>query len=224
MLLAAPPTGMARFAAASMYLPVSLCLFPALRKKYRFILLFIFSIVVLFPIMNIFRYYSESISPNIYDMITEQYNTLNFDSYSMFMRVFKDNIITNGEQLLGALLFFVPRSIWPTKPIGSGHYVADIQNLSFANISMPYFGEGYINFGIIGVILFTVLLAYITARVDKWYLQNVANRNHDIRQIPYFMSLGLLFFMLRGDLMSSFAYMCGFLAAYYFIKKVIVRV
>jgi len=46
-----------------------------------------------------------------------------FDSYQNFAIVFFEDFITYERQLLGALLFWVPRSIWPNKPIGSGAFV-----------------------------------------------------------------------------------------------------
>ena len=64
-----------------------------------------------------------------------------------------------GKQLLGAMLFFIPRSIWPSKPIGSGATIAIYQRQSFKNISCPIIGEAIINFGIIGVIIFAVAIA-----------------------------------------------------------------
>jgi hypothetical protein len=50
--------------------------------------------------------------------------------------------ITYGRQLVGALLFFVPSSLWPNKPIGSGTLVAENMLMTrysfwYTNISMP---------------------------------------------------------------------------------------
>lgn len=58
-----------------------------------------------------------------------------------------ENGTTNGRQLLGCFLFFIPRTIWKTKPIGSGALVAEIIGQEHTNISMPFIGEGLINFG-----------------------------------------------------------------------------
>jgi len=85
--------------------------------------------------------------------------------------------ITYGRQLVGALLFFVPRSIWPNKPVGSGHFVAENMLMTrysfwFTNISMPFPGEGYINFGILGIILFAFILALVSKITDNWYQYN----------------------------------------------------
>lgn len=80
-----------------------------------------------------------------------------FDSYQSILSVLNSEIITYGNQLLGVLLFWVPRSIWSNKPIGSGAFMAEITNLDFSNISMNYFAEGYINFGVFGMFLFLLV-------------------------------------------------------------------
>ena len=85
---------------------------------------------------------------------------MNFDASQEFMIAMKWQTITWGYQLLGALFFFVPRAIWATKPIGSGAMLASHQPRAFTNIAMPYWGEGYMNFGILGVVIFTIILAY----------------------------------------------------------------
>lgn len=219
-VLTAPPTGMARFAAAAMYIPVVMWFIPILRKKNMFVLVLILSLLIVFPFLGNFRHYSGMQNIKI-GLDFEQFETLNFDSFSMFMRVLKDDVITHGNQLLGVILFWLPRSIWPSKPIGSGAYIAEKSDLIFSNISMPYIGEGYINFGLLGMVLFVILIAYITARLDKEYWSYVVYKDKSLDKIRYFLLLGLLFFVLRGDMLSSFAYTCGFMLSFKFVKKII---
>ena len=216
-----PVTGMARFSVAALYIPVCLCAIPWLRRRNNFAYVFIFGLLIVFPMLNLFRNYSGGDS---FEQIGffDQFSDMNFDAYSMFMRVLRDDIVTHGRQLLGVLLFFLPRSFWPDKPIGSGAYVAEVQNLSFSNLSMPFWGEGYINFGIYGIVLFMLILSFFTAKCDKIYWTRIVYSN-DYKQYQYMMLIGLLFFMMRGDLMSSYAYLCGFMAAYYVVTRVVIR-
>ena len=143
--------------------------------------------------------------------------TLHYDAWSELLATVKYVQVyglTYGKQLLGVLFFFVPRSIWPDKPVGSGHLVA--QNLLmtqydmwFTNLSNPLPSEGYINFGIIGVALFAIILGKVSRVMDIYQSKN------DIRKyISIYISLNMTF-MLRGDLMSSFAYLIGSLLAMY---------
>lgn len=209
------PTGLARLTVAALYIPLILYLFPILRKKNIFSVLIIVSLLVIFPLLNSFRNASDGISLGLN---FDQFKELHFDAYSMFMRVLSDDVVTYGHQLLGVLLFWVPRSIWPSKPIGSGAYVATLNGEDFTNVSMPYFAEGYINFGLIGAILFTIFLGYISSKVDaKYWISNKISFDSFV----YYLILGLTMFIMRGDLLSSFAFTCGFVFGYYFIKKIL---
>ena len=40
--------------------------------------------------------------------------------------------------------------MWPDKPIGSGGFIAEQYDFFFDHISLNYWAEGYINFGILG--------------------------------------------------------------------------
>lgn len=220
VIITAPPTGMARLAVAAMYIPIVLWLVPALRKKNVFAFVMVFGLLVIFPLLSGFRYYNGD-SKLAVSLNFDQFLDMNFDAYSMFMRVLVNDIVTNGHQLLGVLLFWVPRSIWLDKPVGSGFYVAETTGLSFNNISMPYFGEGYINFGMIGVLIFTFLIAWFLAKTDFIYWHRISREDKSLENIRYFMLLGLLMFVLRGDLLSGCAYTCGFLASFYVVRWII---
>lgn len=108
-----------------------------------------------------------------------------------------------------------------SKPMGSGFYVAETTHLSFNNISMPYFGEGYINWGYLGVVLFAIVLAYVLAKLDKKYWTYTHYQGKTINKIKYFMLLGLLMFILRGDLLSSFAYTIGYMVSFEITKRIV---
>jgi len=215
-LVSSPPTGMARFSAAALYIPVLLYFFSFFRRKNVFVVLMFFGLLVVFPLLGNLRNFGKEEFQ--FSVMFEQFKSLNFDSFSMLMRVLDADIVTWGKQLFGVLLFWIPRSLWPSKPIGSGSFIANENNLSFSNISMPYFGEAYINGGIIGIVLFLIFIAWFTAKEDNKYWIYISRNENDINQIKYFLILGLLMFILRGDLLSSFAYLCGFLSAFFMVK------
>ena len=220
LFFACPPTGVERFTVAAIYLPVLLQTFPILWKKNVFVLVLVFGLLIVFPFLNNFRYYEDN-SDIILSLNFDQFTDLHFDSYSMFMRVLKDDIVTYGRQLIGVLLFWVPRSLWPDKPVGSGHFVAETTNLGFDNISMPFFGEGYINFGVIGVIIFTIFLSLFASKQDRLFWSREDINTPSWNKIKYYIFIGMFLFILRGDLMSSFAFLCGYIAAFYVVKLVL---
>jgi len=133
------------------------------------------------------------------------------------------NGVTYGRQLLGVFLFWVPRSIWFNKPVGSGAFVAKNMlmtnyNMWFTNISMPFPGEGYINFGLLGVFLFALILSIVSKMTDEFYKYN------DLRLIVSLYVSFHMVFMLRGDLMTSFAYLVGVLLAIFVTPVILNRV
>jgi hypothetical protein len=68
----------------------------------------------------------------------------------------------------------VPRKIWENKPISSGEFIGNYlrdtygNKYSFTNLSNPYVSEGYLNFGILGVIMFAIFLAFFMSRMTNW--------------------------------------------------------
>ena len=221
-LIIAFPTSMPRFSAAAMYIPIFLSFSKTLRRPNIFVFSFVLGLLIIFPFLNNFRYLTSNTNIE-FGLDFEMFLEGHFDSYAMFGHVLTENVITYGNQLLGTLFFWVPRSIWPSKAIGSGAFLADKFNLELSNISCCFFGEGYINFGFVGILIFTVFIAWFSASFDKiyWNSQRLSTNDNAFLELIYFTLLGLLFFMMRGDLMSSFSftlgYICSILFLYYFL-------
>lgn len=212
------PTGVPRFYAAAVYIPVMIILFKIFERKNFFSISFILGLLVIFPFLNNFRHYSQSTELELkfdFEMFTDGH----FDSYQNFALIYFENMITWGRQLVGVIFFWVPRSIWPDKPIGSGFVLADKMNFSWDNVSANYFAEGYINFGYFGIFLFIILLAYLSSLLDGLYWREVYYRKHNFYKIVYLVLLGMVFFIMRGDLLSSTAFTVGFLMSNFIIYK-----
>ena len=80
-----------------------------------------------------------------------------------------------GESYLGAILFFVPRSVWQDKPRGGGAYAASIINYGFADrrytsasypISAP--AELFLNFWFFGVVVGGLLTSLLYAVISNF--------------------------------------------------------
>lgn len=154
--------------------------------------------------------------------LTDAFLSGDFDSFSMLIRaiiVIEQRGIFWGYQLLGSLFFFIPRSIWSTKPVGSGYTVGKILNWDFTNVSMPLIGEFYMNFGQLGVIILAILLGTILKKLDSSYFQHINNSNSHISfiEIVFPFTIGFLFFMMRGDLLSSWGYYVGFMVPLFMV-------
>ena len=215
LLIVCFPFGMARFKMAVIYIGLLLIIFPFLRKGSWFLWMMILGLVVIFPVINAFRRISfeevnlfETII-NVLTSILDDFLEGDYDAYTMFMltqEYVAEKGLSYGMQLVGVLFFFIPRSVWPTKPVGSGQTAAEFFNWGFTNLSCPLPAEGFINFGIIGVILFAFILSKAVKVLDDTFWE----RNNLGVKVVYIFIVPFLFFMMRGDLLSSFAYLVGF--------------
>lgn len=158
---------------------------------------------------------------DIFSIIVSHFLELHYDAWNTIITtvMYVDNKgFSFGKLLLGALFFFIPRSLWLSKPNGTGqtlveNYVARYGS-DFSNISSPFVSEGYINFGIVGVILFAFILAWYFK-----YLLESMRLGINYNRCIYFSFY--LFFLYRGDLMNSIAYYFGFLAACLSVDKAV---
>lgn len=203
-----------------------------LGKKFKTGTFLTFSIIigllVVIPLLNVGRYYPLSKVSTAIKFVSpiDSLKSGDFDAYANIIHTvhyIQANGITWGRQLLGCLLFFIPRAIWPNKPIGSGHVVARAFNFPNFNISSPLQAEALINFGVIGIPIFAMIFGRILKIVDDCYKREEAKKiratsnNLKFIDIIYPFWMGFAFFMSRGDLMSSLAYTVGFTLAGLFL-------
>lgn len=231
LLICCFPTALARYSMAAVYASIMIILFDKTRKGRWFITVFILALVVVFPAINIFRSVSSLESATnfmaaVKENIESVYTEGDYDSYAMFINVRRYIGFfghTYGNQLLGALFFFFPRSIWTTKPMGTGSTVFLALHPEFTNVSAPLIAEGYVDFGIIGVAVYALVAGAITSWADKkyWASDNPLSKERVV--FPFLMFQ--FFFLLRGDLMSGGAYLIarmvmGLVTYYFVVKKV----
>lgn len=212
-LLCCFPTAMPRNMMASFYGGLMIILISQTRKGRWFNFVIVGGLVLVFPFLEVFRYLHRlqevGFVPLLKQCFAENYLAGHYDAHQMFISVqnyVQKFGITWGRQLLGALLFFVPRAIWTTKPVGTGHTViAALEQFSFTNVSAPMVAEGYINFGTVGVMVFAVILGMLVREVDRRYW---ANRDPlSLVRMLYPFAMFQFFFLLRGDMMSAWAFM-----------------
>ena len=182
----------------------------------------IIGLLILFPFLNNFRLRGSELYQNFFIIDFTYLKKAHFDSYQNFVRLIELDIITYGKQLSSTIFFFIPRSIWESKSIGSGGLIANQLDYINKNISMPFIAEGYINFGIIGLILFTFLIGLILGNLDRvaWRLKNL---NMDCLFLYfYYFQFGFVFFLLRGSLINGATFFLSFLFVFwvfvYFLK------
>jgi hypothetical protein len=193
-----------------------------------------FSMIVVFPLMAILTHSDASLmemyrNPSILIAqmkgggITKAFETLNYDAFANigasidYIHKFG---FSYGYQLLGGLFFFVPRSIWVSKPISSGeligeHLVHDF-GFNFTNLSNSLVSESFINFGVIGILVTPIILAFVIIQMIGW----LNSENYLKKTMAFYFAIHLIF-LLRGDFTNGFSYYVGPLIAVLTIPKLI---
>lgn len=216
-LVNAMPIGIPRALIAVVYLPIIVILFPKIFKVKYFTLIFIFALSYFFPFFNQFRGGIHSFKDIDFSFETSHLNSGHYDNFYNFALTFFDMPVTFGKQLLGVVLFFVPRFLWPEKPYGSGRFLAESAGFDWKNVSENFFAEGYINFGIFGIIVWVILYALMTMVIDRKGKQSFIKNS--AFKIFYLQMIFLSFYIMRGDLMSTFSMLFNFLLVNIFIIK-----
>jgi hypothetical protein len=109
--------------------------------------------------------------------------------------------ITWGRQLLGSLLFWVPRAIWRDKPMDTGVMLAEYRGYSFNNLSAPLWAEAMVNFGWIGLILLFLLVGLAVGRLDL--AAAGALQRGTWSAVPVAITSFYVFILLRGSLLQA---------------------
>jgi len=237
VILIINPLSSARSITFFLYFPILVILIPPSKKRSFFYLFFLlFSIVGSFfqeQLRNLF------VTGQINGFSVEYMFEGHFDGFEMGCHTiaFVDQSgIEWGKQLAGALLFFIPRAIWPSKPVGSGEYIGweyldKHFEVLWANFGMPLVAEAYLNFHVIGVFIFFIFIGIISYKYDNMYRlrQNTMKKNQIDRKFSfdqnillYPMCLGFFLFALRGDLFSAFSFATGLVISFVIARKLII--
>lgn len=230
LLVTSFPLAIARFAAGAMIIGL-ICI--GLRRRRMttlwLVLVFWLGFIVAMPFLNLFRWSSvQEANASSYQQgsIVSIATGGDFDAYMMFVATIhygqRPENITMGRQLLGSVLFFVPRSLWPDKPLNSGGLVVQNTVLNFYNLSSPMPAEGYVNFGVAGVILFAIGFGWIVAALDKSYWASLAESQWsrpNLVTLCYPFLVGYVIIIMRGPMLAIFSFTTGFVVASWLTLK-----
>jgi len=169
------------------------------------------SLLFVFPFADMFRS-----TTNIDRLVLQESSNINnplvnksdYDSFQQILNTteyVEDHGIAFGKQMFGTLLFWVPRNLWSGKPNPSGVEVAEYKGYEYTNLSMPLWGEAYMDGGILGVIIVFVIYGFIVSAIEYIYINFYSSGPNFLNTfVPVYAAYQ--FFMLRGTLMSAFAY------------------
>ena len=202
--------------------PLYLCLILVgfqgwLNSRTRRMLLLVGGMVIVFPAISVF---THNKSQGLLDVsfaqmaerIEEYYFSINYDAWANVytsVEVVAKHGCQWGHQLIGSLFFFVPSSLWTTKPLSTGiflgYYLINHYGMWFTNLSAPLVAEGYLDFGWAGVALYAGVLAFLVN-----LLNNLARRADRWVNLPLAMYGSMfLVFLMRGSLMVAVGFAAG---------------
>lgn len=222
LLLTNFPSATPRYWAAAVYIGLFITFFK-IKSRNLIVVLLTLGLNIIFPLLaearrvdNLSDFFSKinlSFGSNITSGDYDAFSSIAHTAF--YIEQFGSTL---GKQLLTVLFFFVPRSLWTNKSVGSGYLVAESIGLPFYNVSSPLPAEGLINFGIIGLIIFSVLISRLCSYLDRLYWWG----NSPSIEIIYPFLIGFFFFLMRGDLLSSTAYLLGFTICFFIFRPKII--
>lgn len=112
-----------------------------------------------------------------------------------------DGLVQFGQQALGSLLFWVPRSLWANKPVDTGILLAQYRGYSFDNLSAPLWAEFLVNGGVGFLVVGFLVVGYLLRAMDTKLLPAFAAAG-------YWAIVGAIFpvymtILLRGSLLQA---------------------
>ncbi|WP_367343319.1 hypothetical protein [Propionibacterium sp.] len=188
-------------------------------RKFRIVAVAtLIGMVVIFPAADAFRYSLDA--GIILEDPLQELTGPDYDGFAQIVNTVQYADLeghTGGRQMLGALLYWVPRSVWPDKPQDTGEMLGEYKEYIFTNISSPLWAEFFIDFGWVGLMAGMLLVGYWARRLD---IQAEAQLRE--RRSPDLINCILPFYsliILRGSLLQSLAYISVAFVLILFVQR-----
>lgn len=210
-LLTANPTNTARFVSlAGLVLVLVTYLGHTGRSKHliSFLVVASYAAIVLMPVTSLLRSGFSNVNMG---SVFEIYSSLEFSSIQLMLDgIAVADEINGGNLLISGLAIIVPRSIFPDKAGAVGPEIAHLSGYVFENTAVPSFFIGYLDFGLIGVVLVSLVMGYLFQIVDIRDDFDVRRRLDGYKAIL----LASVPIIARGDLSTAMISIYAFAAAY----------
>jgi hypothetical protein len=165
--------------------------------------------LVVFPVSDKFRYEPAQARVLQSHSVFETVATKDYDQMPMFANAVsyaqQGPGHTFGRQTAGALLFWVPRTMWADKPVDTGTLVGRWVGATNVNLSAPIWMELWLDAGLAGMLVVLLLLGFASARLDDWYDRVIRHRSpaSTIGIVAVPLLAGYEFILLRGSLLQA---------------------
>lgn len=186
-----------------------------------FVAAFIFCALVLFPYLDVFRkvevgeaQFSKTGPVTAYLEKTDYGSPQDVTNAITYV---SENGHTSGGQILGTVLFWVPRSMWEGKPGDTAWLLADHINYPNRNIDSPLWAEGYIDFNLAGTVVWLGAFGYVVGRGDRTFSRLAQPSALAGVVIPLLVGYELI--LLRGSLLQATARLAVILLLAFLISR-----
>lgn len=166
------------------------------------------ALVVVFPYADAFR--SAEVALGGPSPIEALAVSGDYEAYAQIVtaaELYDAGVLEPGRQALGVVLFFVPRSQWPEKPLDTGTAIAQAKGYGFINISSPLWAEAYVNGGFLAVVVVFFAVSAGAARADARSERRLASRGRQAVHPLYGILPFYMFILLRGSLLQAMSFL-----------------
>lgn len=211
-LLINNPFVLARFRLSALFVFVLLLYFGWNRT--RILAAFLIVGLIASPVLNSFRWDRTFTDVRELDNF---FVHMDYDGVTMMSHVayyVGQNGYSYGSNIGSALLFFIPRSIWPDKSQHVAYYVFDYikfyRGISTDNLSSPLPAEGYFAFGMPGAILFTAVIFLAFVYFER---RAAVSDESSVWRLIVSISPMLTMILLRGPFLVGYSEFMGHIGA-----------
>jgi hypothetical protein len=172
LLVVVNPIASPRYTVGTVYIALlAACGVWSSMRKFRSVAIsLLMALFFVFPIASTFRTTLNAkvqFASPLKSLLSGDFDS--FDQINNAMYYIAERGITWGDQLLGVVLFWVPRDWWEGKAVDTGILLAQFRNYSFTNLSAPLWAELMINGGwpllLIGMFVIGFLVRHWDARL-----------------------------------------------------------
>ena len=145
--------------------------------------------------------------------LSEMYTGLEFASIQMLIDGLSvESVLPSGTVILSAFLVLVPPPIFPVsiRETTIGTTIAELSGYVYANSAVPPFFSGYLDGGVIGLVLFSMLMGYVMQFAFIPRRTDMRNRQHGYALILF----ACVPMLARGDFSTTMAAFYEFAIAY----------
>lgn len=175
LLFVASPLNVSRFALIGVWVPIVLFTFRPLLRTAIFYPATMFGLFVLVPLLGFYSRWGlsgEGPNPSQDGSSIFTLHDMNVVEFSLEAIAYVERAgFQLGRVLTSTVFIHVPRVFWPDKPYASnllvGGQLADLFAYGNPNIAVPFMMDGYMDFGLVGAILYVMGFAYIFYLLSK---------------------------------------------------------